>query len=785
MLGSTAGAASPADQTNAGDRARRRLPVATVAYLAVGITVALAAAAGLFGPWQPAAVFCLGLATLVALVVSVWVYRPSRVWPWAAIAGALALFLAAAIERSVLHTMGNLTESRSLLPDLLALPGYLLLAGGLLGFSRQGVRGRYRQSSVVLDGLIAALAFAAIAWVFAIQPLLLQQGAPLSVTLIMIAYPSLSSFMVIVTLRIAFNPDQEHVPAYWYLLAGMTFMFVGDVAYLLADANLVQIREQLLDLPYTLAYLGAGAAAIHVSMRKLTELGRQRPMRASRLRIAIVAVALVIPALLTLADHGSAEDRVVLCLLMLAMTAAAVLRIVQALHTAESSEARLVHQAHHDSLTGLPNRRMMEEHLSRLLDRTAADSTSVALLYLDLDRFKLINDTHGHSHGDELLIDVAERLRTSVRPTDLVSRIGGDEFMIVLGDVVGVSQALDLADRLRECLRAPFVVRGMTFFVSASIGLAFASGDDPAATTEALVRDADTAMYQAKDAGRDAVAIYDQSMRARMTERVELERDLHLAVALDQLRLVYQPIVLLPRGTVVGLEALLRWSHPTHGIVPPARFIPLAEESELISEIGAWVLDEAVRQFAAWRRQAPQMADLYVSVNLSGAQLHDDRIVDRVADALAMHGLDGASLSLELTESVVMEDPAAAATSLAALRALGARIAIDDFGAEYSSLAYLKRFPVTALKIDKSFVDGIAAEDSPDATLIATIVAMARALDIATVAEGVETKAQAERLTELGCDAVQGYLFSRPVEVDRVPEVVASLGTRALRLVSG
>ena len=737
MLGSTAGAASPADQTSAGDRARRRLPVATIAYLSVGGGVAL------------------------------------------------ALFLAAGIARSALHTMGDLTESRALLPDLLALPGYLLLAGGLLGFSRQGVRGPHRQSSVVLDGLIAALAFAAIAWVFAIQPLLLRQGAPLSVTLVMIAYPSLSSFMVVVTLRIAFNPDQEHVPAYWFLLAGMTFMFVGDVAYLLADANLAQIRAQFLDLPYALAYLGAGAAAIHVSMRKLTELGRQRPMGASRLRVAIVAVALVIPALLTLADHGSAADRAVLCLLMLAMTAAAVLRIVQALQTAESSEARLVHQAHHDSLTGLPNRRMMEQHLSQLLDRTAADSTSVALLYLDLDRFKLINDTHGHGHGDELLIDVAQRLRTSVRPTDLVSRIGGDEFMIVLGDVVGVFQALDLADRLRASLRAPFVVRGMSFYVSASIGLAFASGDDPAATTEALVRDADTAMYQAKDAGRDAVAIYDESMRARMTERVELERDLHLAVPLNQLHLVYQPIVRLPRGTVVGLEALVRWSHPKHGLIMPARFIPLAEESELISEIGAWVLEEAVRQFAAWRRQAPHMADLYVSVNLSGAQLHDDRIVDRVADALALHGLDGASLSLELTESVVMEDPAAAATSLAALRALGARIAIDDFGAEYSSLAYLKRFPVTTLKIDKSFVDGIAAEDSPDATLIATIVAMARALDIATVAEGVETSAQAERLTELGCDAVQGFLFSRPVEVDQVPGVVASLGRRGLRLVSG
>lgn len=786
MLVPTAGAEQPADQTSVGSpRARRRLPLATIAYLAIGGSVALAAANGLFGQWEPAALFSLGLATLAALVVSVWVHRPSRVWPWACIAVALALFLASGIERSTLHTMGNLSASRSLLPDLLALPGYLLLAAGLLGFSRQGARGPYRHSSVVLDGLIGALAFAALAWVFAVQPLLLQNGAPLPVTLVLIAYPSMSSFIVVVTLRIAFNPDQEHVPAYWFLVAGMSFVFVGDVVYLLADANLVHIPQQPLDLPYALAYLGAGAAAIHVSMRRLTEPGRRRPMKASRLRIAIVAIALAIPALLTLVDRSStASDRVVLCLLMLAMTGAAVLRIIQALRTAESSEARLVHQAHHDSLTGLPNRRMMEQHLSHLLDKTVVDNTSVALLYLDLDRFKLINDTHGHSHGDELLVDVANRLSSSVRPTDLVSRIGGDEFMVVLGHVVSVSQALDLANRLRERLRAPFVVRGMTFYVSSSIGLAFASGDDPAATAEALMRDADTAMYQAKDAGRDAVAVFDESMRALMTERVELERDLHLAVDNGQLHLVYQPIVLLPRGTVVGLEALVRWTHPTFGVIGPAKFIPLAEESDLISEIGAWVLDEAVRQFAAWRRESPAMADLYVSVNLSGAQLHDDQIVSRVADALALHGLDGPSLCLELTESVVMEDPAEAAKSLAALRTLGARIAIDDFGAEYSSLAYLKRFPVTALKIDKSFVDNIAAEDSPDATLIATIVAMARALEIATVAEGVETPAQADRLTELGCDAVQGYLFSPPVTADRLPAVVASLGTRGPHLVT-
>ena len=775
----------PAGSEDAGTaRTRRRPPSLASAYLLVGGAVAVAAAGGLLGPSE-FVLAGLGILTLGALVLCVALRRPSHIWPWAAVALALAFFMVGGLARGSLPTMGNLTASRPLLPDLLALFGYALLAGGLLGFSRRAARGPLRQWSVGLDGLIAALALAALAWVFVIQAVLLKNDVPMTVTLVLIAYPSMSIFMVVVTLRIVFSPAQERVPAFWYLLVGMSLLFIGDVVYMFADIGFIDVPDRFLNLPYALAYLGAGAAALHTSMRKLTDPGQQLHVATSRFRIVVVAVALVIPALLTLDDRSTtAADRFVLCLLMLAMTAAAVLRIVQALRTAQSSEARLVYQANHDSLTGLPNRRMMEQHLSQLLEKTPVDDTHVALLYLDLDKFKQINDTLGHSHGDELLIEVAQRLRANVRPADLVTRIGGDEFMIILGDVVSISRAVDLANRLRSCLTTPFVVHGMTFYVSASIGLAFASGDDPAATAEVLIRDADTAMYQAKDAGRDAVAVFDESLRARMAERVELEHDLHHAVALNQLHLVYQPIVRLPQGTVVGMEALVRWAHPAHGVISPLKFIPLAEENGLISEIGGWVLDEAVSQLAAWRRQAPHMADLYVSVNLSGTQLHDGQIVERVSDALTINNLDGSSLCLELTESVVMEDPAAAAATLAELRRLGVRLAIDDFGSEYSSLAYLKRFPVTTLKIDKSFVDNLARPDSPDATLIATIVAMARALEITTVAEGVETPTQATRLIELGCDTVQGYLYSRPVGADRLLEVVTSLGTQRLHLVT-
>ena len=754
-----------------------------VIYLVLGGVAAIATGIGLFGSYEPIVMLVLGLAALLALILSAWLRRPSRLWPWVAIASALALFIISALARAAYGTLGNLTASRSLVPDLIVLPGYLLLAAGLFGFAPPSEHRPRDKSSIVLDGVIAALSFAALAWVFAIEPVLARHSSPLSLQLVLIAYPSTDLFLLVVTMRIAFSRGSDPVPAYWLLLAALSLMFVGDALYVFADLDLFHYPAGILDLPYALAYLCAGAAAMHPSMRSLTEPNRRRPATTSRGRIALVAVALLVPALLMLSPQiENTTTRWGLFLILLALGAAAVLRIVWALNAAAHSEARLVFQATHDGLTGLPNRLLMEQHLTRLLEQPAAD-VQVALLFLDLDRFKLVNDTLGHSHGDELLVRVAERLRANVKSTDMVTRIGGDEFMIVLGDVVSVSQALDMANRLRLCLRDPFMVGDMDFYVTASIGLAFASGDDVHATSEALVRDADTAMYQAKDAGRDAVAVFDESMRKRITERMELESDLRSAVALDQLFLVYQPIVRLPAGPVIGVEALVRWLHPTYGVIPPAKFIPLAEESGLIGEIGSWVLEEAVAQLALWSRRSPELEPLYVSVNLSGAQLRDELIVQRVREVITANGLPGSSVALELTESVLMEDPDAAAVTLGELRKLGVRVAIDDFGSEYSSLAYLKRFPATILKIDKSFVDGLVQADSADATLIAAVVAMGRALGITTMAEGVETAAQAKRLLELGCEEAQGFLYSRPVRADKLLEVVESLRAHGLHAI--
>ena len=755
----------------------------TTVYLSVG-TVAIVLSL-IFAQLESIVFLAIGVATTVAVITSVRLRKPALVWPWICMVTAFLLFIVDGAARSSLHTLGNVTASRSLLPDMIALPGYVLLIVALLGFSRSRVRGD-AQSSVVLDAIIAALALASLAWAFAVEPVLLQQQPPLMVKMVLTAYPSMSIFLVVVTLRIVFNGYGKHAPAFWLCVGAMSFMFLGDGLYLFADINLLHIPERLLDMPYAAAFLGAGAMALHPSMKQLTEQGPATQPTGSTGRAALVAGALMVTALLTLQYRlFNATDRVVMYVLFFGLTAAVVLRIVQALRVAARSEARLIFQANHDELTGLPNRRMMEQHLLRLLEQNSADDSHVALLFLDLDRFKLVNDTLGHGRGDDLLIEVARRLRANVRPSDLVTRIGGDEFMILLDRVVTTSEAMDLANRLRLCLKDPFLLNGIEFYVSASVGLAFASGDDPHATTEALVRDADTAMYQAKEAGRDKVAVFDESMRDEVSERVELERDLRSAVSLNQLHLVYQPIVALPRGPSVGMEALVRWAHPTRGVLPPAMFIPLAEESGMISEIGDWIAEEAISQLAAWCRYAPEMENVYVSVNLSATQLRDDGIVDRIADLLTLHGLPGSSLCLEVTESMAMQDPAASAAILGRLRRLGVGVALDDFGAEYSSLAYLKRLPVTILKIDKSFVGSLLSEDTADASLIAAVVAMARSLGITTVAEGVETSAQAHRLVRLGVDAVQGFLFSRPVTADKLLEVTASLGERRLTLVSG
>jgi diguanylate cyclase (GGDEF)-like protein/PAS domain S-box-containing protein len=417
----------------------------------------------------------------------------------------------------------------------------------------------------------------------------------------------------------------------------------------------------------------------------------------------------------------------------------------------------LADQAVHDALTGLPNRVLVAERLEQALARSAQTGSEVAVLFVDIDRFKLINDSRGHAAGDELLVTVAERLRQVVRNNDVVARFGGDEFVVVCEDQTAAFQASLIAARITDVLREPVLVDGQEVFLSASVGIAVADG---AGSPDSLLRDADAAMYRAKENGRARCEFFDATMRTEATAHLETQSALHRAIERDELRVFYQPVVDLESGVMTGVEALVRWDHPQHGLVSPASFIPLAEETGLIVPIGAWVLEEATAQLARWRERSWGRA-LTVNVNLSARQLRQPDLVPTLMAALLHSGTEPAALCLELTETTFMEDADSHKETLAGIKSLGVGLAIDDFGTGYSSLTYLKRFPVSVLKIDQAFVRGLG-EDASDTAIVKSVIDLAHALGLVVVAEGVENGDQVTHLRRLGCDLAQGYFFARP-----------------------
>lgn len=431
-------------------------------------------------------------------------------------------------------------------------------------------------------------------------------------------------------------------------------------------------------------------------------------------------------------------------------------------------EQQLFQLAYHDPLTGLPNRRFFLEQLEQIAEQSLRSGQVVGVVFVDIDRFKGINDTLGHAAGDQLLVTVARRIKESLRSDDFVARMSGDEFAVILPNLHGEETAERVVQKLVKVLDAPIQMDSRSAYVTASIGLSLYPWNGMDAST--LLRHADVAMYAAKQAGRNTYKLYRPEMTSRGLERFELEADLWQAIQNQEFELYYQPQLDLRSRQIVGVEALIRWRHPTKGLIPPAKFIPIAEETGMIIALGNWVLREACRQNMAWQRAG--LKPVKVAVNVSSLQFGHADLVETVSEALTESGLGVRWLELELTESLVMKDVETSARMMGLLREIGVSIAVDDFGTGYSSLAYLQRLPIDALKIDRSFVSQMDT-GSGGLSLVRAIIALSHGLGIGVVAEGVETLQQSNLLQELGCDSAQGYLFARPVPAGEVEQYLA------------
>ncbi len=690
--------------------------------------------------------------------------RPPALWPWVLLV-CTGVVWGVASSLSSYDDFGDLSRSRDLTVDVVAMPGYLLFGLAFLGLLRE--RRPNRDITLALDGIVLAFGAALAVNHTLLTPTLALDDTWLPARLVVAAYPACALVLFGIAVQLVFVGGRS--PAFGLLLVGVFALTVGDVVWAFGEIGRLDFAPHVADAPFLIVPSAISLAMMHPSVGNVVRPADDVRIRSTS-RSLVVSSALIVPPVL-LVLPGRVTPMTVL--LSIGLCATSALRVAHAMSRDDRSRAELVYRAAHDDLTDLPTRSLLIDEIDRVLHTSDGP---LSLLFIDLDHFKNVNDLMGHQAGDELLVQVSERLVATVRSRDLVARISGDEF-VVLAEGLDEAAGVGLADRIRRALGEPFPLTGGEVLCTASIGVSTArAGDDVSPAT--LIREADTAMYESKSS-RNETTVFDQTMQDRSTRRLEIERMLRHQTEAPDLTTWFQPIVDTERGCVAGFEALLRWE-ALGAEISPAEFIPIAEDSGMIVAIGAFVLDEACRQAAWWRSNIENAEDLYVSVNVSARQIASSDIVDTVASCLQRHGLAPSALWLEITESVMTEDTAVTAAAMTGLRMLGVRLALDDFGTGYSSLSGLQYLPVSRLKIDRQFVGGLGSDNSND-KLVRCITAVAASFDLDVVAEGVETREQLAALRDLGCTQIQGFLFSRPVPADEVPSVHARLDRRQHR----
>lgn len=701
----------------------------------------------------------------VGVILGLVMHRPS-VLTWSFVL-AIALFSTTA---QVLDGIGGGTTVR-ILSESGFLAVQLTLAAALLVVT-------VRRSGASLtrslgDGLIVALGTWILIWLFLIQPSIDAIVEPNIVTGLRGLTLATSTVVLFLLASLLFS-DANRTPAVWLLSGAIGLSLVGDLLYALDKSGHVSVSARFANAPYVTCLFLATATFLHPSVRGLSQRGSIRLRRPVFGRLVLTTLALIVPVVvISMIDPADRLDRIVRTVSLFVLATAVTARVIQAVRDNARSQAVLIGLAQTDPLTQLPNRNLMLDLIADALEESWRADRRPAVLFIDVDRFKNINDSLGHGAGDDVLLAVARRLRNALPERASVGRISGDEFVVMDPESRGAADAMQLAEKVLAAFHEPLQVQPGDVFVSASIGVALANPGG-GLSAEELLRNADTAMYRAKDAGRNCIAFFDDSMLERVTQRLSIETALYRALERRELRLVHQPIIDIDLGDVVGFEALMRWEQEDGSTVSPAEFIPIAEETGTIVPIGAWALLEALSHLREWidRGVCPDTASM--SVNVSPRQLHDPNFTSVVGEALTRSRINPQQLWLEVTEGVMIAEPEQALATLRRLNALGVRVAIDDFGTGYSSLSLLQRFPIQRLKIDRAFISGIA-DDVNSRSLVKTIIAMSDALGLDTVAEGVESIRQLQSLADLRCAKAQGFLISHPVHPDAMASTLAAL----------